>query len=35
MQTVRGENRVEHAVPITKNAAQGRNTGVGQGTRVR
>jgi hypothetical protein len=32
---VRGKNRVEHAVPITKNAAQACDTGGGVGPNVR
>jgi hypothetical protein len=32
MQAFCGKNRVEQAVPITKNAAQACDTGVGQGT---
>jgi hypothetical protein len=32
MQAVRAEKRVERAVPVTKNAAQASDTGVGQGT---
>jgi hypothetical protein len=32
MRFVCGENRMEHAVVITKNAAQACDTGVGQGT---
>ena len=32
IQPVCGENRVEHAVTVTKNAAQAGDVGVGQGT---